>query len=517
MVTLTANGPDGRSTSTIDTTITISACGNNKAKLADNFYPDFQSAYQAATEGQIILLQALDFAEDLDLKQNMYITIRGGYNCDYSDNSGFSGMTTVKGALTIAGSGKVIIDKLTIGGSLTDQDVPWTPTNVFLPKMTINTTKSQQIASKEVYLTGTYMITDLNGHILHEGNLGIKGRGNSTWLMPKKPYKLKLEKSTVLLDMPANKHWVLLANYSDKTLLRNETAFELSRLLSMDYTPRSVFVELYLNGAYRGVYQLTEHVRIGTYRVDIDELTGDETGDDISGGYLIEVDAHRGENFCYDSSKTDMVFCLVNPETLMEPAWEQHKQYIVNYIDQVDEAIFGEQFMDEDTGYAAYIDIDSIIQYYLINELFKNVDGNLQVSTFLFKKRNGKLTFGPIWDFDIAIGNVDHATADKTDGWYIRNAPWFSRMFKDPVFGQKVKNRWAQMKTDGTLDALLLYIDSRAAYLENAQANNFEKWPILSIYVWPNRIVTGSYGGEINAMKEWLQARIVWLDAQLSN
>jgi hypothetical protein len=511
-VTLTASGAG--ETATIYKTITVSACSNNKAKLADNFYPDFLSAYTLTTGGQSILLQALDFAEDFNLTQNMDVTIRGGYNCDYSDNVN---MTTVTGKLIIGGNSKVTIDNIKIATIITEQDIPWTPTNVYLPIITINTTNAQQIASKEIYLTGTYRITDVNGDILHEGELGIKGRGHTTWSMPKKPYKLKLADSTALMGMPGNKHWVLLANYSDKTLLRNETAFELSRLLAPEYTPRSVFVELYLNGAYRGVYQLTEHVRIGKDRVNIPELKVTDTSEEnISGGYLIEVDERRGENYCFDSTKTTMVFCLANPETLLEPGWEQHKQYIVNYINQTDAAIFGEQFTDPATGYAAYIDVDSAIHYYLINELFKNVDGNLRVSTFLFKKRGGKLTFGPIWDFDIAIGNVNYNDADMTHGWYIRNAAWFKRMFEDPAFEQKVTARWAQMKKDGTLTALFQHIDSQAAFLNDAQVNNFEKWPILSIYVWPNRVVTGSYAGEINAMKEWLSDRIIWMDAQLS-
>ena len=386
----------------------------------------------------------------------------------------------------------------------------------YLPTITINTTNAQAITSKDVYVTGTYKTAGLDGATLHEGTLEIKGRGTSTWLMPKKPYRLKLTNSTALMGMPGNKHWVLLANYIDKTLMRNDMAFKLSRLLEMEYTPRSVHVELYLNGSYQGVYQLTEHVRIGQDRVNIPELkVTDTSGDKISGGYLIEVDDTRGEDFCFDSTKTSMVFCLSNPETLLERGWEQHKQYIVNYINQTDEAIFGDKFKDPDTGYTAYIDVDSAIHYYLISELFKNHDGNLRRSTFLFKKRNGKLFFGPIWDFDLAIGNVGYVSAGNPEGWYIRDAPWFKRMFEDPVFEQKVKTRWKQMKKAGMLDALFQHIDNLTVFFKDAQVNNFDKWPILSDWVWYNRVVTGSYQGEIDAMREWLTLRIDWIDAQL--
>lgn len=111
--------------------------------------------------------------------------------------------------------------------------------------------------------------------------------------------------------------------------------------------------------------------------MNIPELKKSDTAADlITGGYLIEVDERRGEAFCFDSVKTEMVFCLKNPETLLEPGWELQKQYIVNYIHQTDDAIFGDQFKDPDVGYAAFIDVDSAIQYYLINELYYNLDGN---------------------------------------------------------------------------------------------------------------------------------------------
>ena len=175
------------------------------------------------------------------------------------------------------------------------------------------------------------------------------------------------------------------------------------------------------------------------------------------------------------------------------------------------------QFKDPDTGYTAYIDVDSAIHYYLISELFKNHDGNLRRSTFLFKKRNGKLFFGPIWDFDLAIGNVGYVSAGNPEGWYIRDAPWFKRMFEDPVFEQKVKTRWKQMKKAGMLDALFQHIDNLTVFFKDAQVNNFDKWPILSVWVWYNRVVTGSYQGEIDAMREWLTLRIDWIDGQLSD
>lgn len=407
------------------------------------------------------------------------------------------------------------------GGSFSSKhSTEWSPATTYLPTMTINTKDSQDITSKEVYIEGDYKIQDLDSRILHEGSMEIKGRGNATWTMPKKPYRIKLTKKAALMGMPENKHWVLLANYADKTLLRNDVAFQLSSMLGMEYTPRSVFVELYLNGSYRGVYQLTEHIRIDKNRVNIPELAvTDTSADAISGGYLIEVDARRGEDFCFDSTRTSMVFCLSNPETLLEEGWEQQRAYIVNYINQTEEAIFGENFKDPGTGYAAYLDVDSAVNFYLINELLKNIDGVLLLSTFLYKKRDGKLTFGPIWDFDLSTGNSkfypSNVTVRYPEGWYSRSAPWFTRMFEDPVFEQKVKTRWKQMKTEGMFDTLFLHIDDQAAYLKDAQINDIHKWPVSA----SDALEYGykdSYQGNIDAMKEWLAKRITWMDAQLS-
>ena len=405
-------------------------------------------------------------------------------------------------------------------GSTAPTAVDPAPTGVVatsLPALAIDVAGAATVTSKDEYLSAAYRLTDSVGGVQQEGVLEIKGRGNSTWnLFPKKPYRLKLVSSAPLLAMPASRHWVLLANYSDKTLTRNESVFELSRMMGMEYTPRARDVELTLNGAYQGIYQLVEHIRIAPARVNIPELeVGDTTASAISGGYLLEVDERRGEDFCFDSRETRMVFCAKSPETLNEPAWSRHRAYLTDYIAKVDDAIFGAHFADPATGYAAYVDVESMINYFLINELVKNVDGNLRLSTFLYKKRDGKLHFGPVWDFDIAIGNVNYDGADRVDGWHVRTAPWFSRLFQDPAFEGRVKARWRQMRADRTVDRMLEHMSTRQRYLGAVQVRNFERWPILGSWVWPNRVVTGTYNGEGIAMRDWLARRRAWMDAEL--
>jgi hypothetical protein len=385
-----------------------------------------------------------------------------------------------------------------------------------LPILDLQTMGGAAITSTEVYVTGTYRLSDTTTAVLNAGALEIRGRGNTTWSMPKKPYRVKLGTSAPLMGMPSSRHWVLLANFSDKTLMRNDVAFEFSRALGMEYAPRSRFVEVQLNGAYQGIYQLTEHVRIAPERVNIPELkASDTTAATISGGYLLEVDERSGEPFCFRSTMTRMVFCAKEPEALGEPAWARQRAYLTTYMQQVDQSILGPRFTDPQQGYQAFIDVESAVSYYLLNELFKNVDGNLRLSTYLYKKRGGKLHFGPVWDFDLAIGNVNYANADKTDGWYIRTAAWFDRLFQDPAFASRVVTRWNQLTTDGTLTRLDDYIQARKTYLGRVQVRNFERWPILSTWVWPNRVVTGSYDGEVAAMQNWLWQRRLWLAGQL--
>ncbi len=385
-----------------------------------------------------------------------------------------------------------------------------------LPLLSLSTDGGVDITSKEVYLPGTYALKDEKGLVLVSGVTEVKGRGNYTWGFPKKPYHIKLAANTSLLGMPANRHWVLLANYVDKTLLRNDITFQMSRQIGMEYTPRSTFVDVELNGVYQGVYQLTEHVRIAPDRVNIPELkAGDVDPARITGGYLIEVDETRGEAFCFDSLRSGMTFCLKNPEKLLEAGWEDKRAYIEGYIAQTEDAIFAPDFADPVTGYAAYLDVDSAVNYYLINELVKNADGALRRSTFLAKKRGGKLTFGPLWDFDLALGNYQGPGAETSD-WLIRSAPWFERMFQDPAFEAKVKAKWALLKSSGQLKDIVTYIDQRAFYLSKVQARNFQTWDILFVIVWPNPVATGSYAGEVTVMKDWLRARIAWMDAELS-
>jgi CotH kinase protein len=387
------------------------------------------------------------------------------------------------------------------------------PQRVQLPVLRITTDNAAPIVSKEVYLNAQMsLVSNVVGAAAVNGGLQIRGRGNSTWdIHPKKPYRLKLTDKQSLLGMPSSKDWVLLANYSDKTLLRNAAAFDLGTRMDFPWTPRSMFVEVYLNDRYDGVYQLMENIKVAKDRVNMDELAETDVGaDKITGGYLLEVD-FREDGQTMHSSIDDLPIVFQSPE---EPVPAQ-EAYIKGYINEFETVLHSSGFADPATGYAAYIDVDSFVRWYLVNEVFRNVDANMWSSCWMYKPRGGKLFMGPLWDYDLAAGNANYADAFKTEGWHIRNAQWFSRLFEDPAFVARVKLRWNEIKAD-ELPAMFAGITTGSARLQQPQLNNFQRWPILETYVWPNYTIPGSYAGEIGQLNAWLNARIAWMDRQIN-
>jgi hypothetical protein len=381
------------------------------------------------------------------------------------------------------------------------------PTTHGLPVMYLTTADGAPVVSKDEYITG-HMSLDPGGANAYEGDLQIKGRGNSTWYMPKKPYRIKLNSKAPLFGSPTSKDWALLANYSDKTLLRNTVAMELSRRMGLAYTPRTQPVEVYLNGEYEGAYQLIESIKIDANRVNITKMAATDTsGDALTGGYLMEIDQRRDQPVHFDSSQ-GVAISFQDPEL---PTPEQ-LAYFQGYIQDFETALFGSDFADSSTGYAAYIDADTFLNWYLVNELFSNVDSYFYSSCWIYKDRLGKLCMGPAWDFDLGAGNVDYADCRYPDNWWTRRSPWHTRLFEDPAFAQKAKDRWNAVKAT-QIDTLLAYIDQHATAMNQAQQNNFQRWPILGVYVWPNPIIPGTYAGEVTQLKTWLTHRIEWMDA----
>ncbi len=385
------------------------------------------------------------------------------------------------------------------------------PRRVNLPVLRITTDNLAPIVSRDEYLDGQMSLeSNIVGEPAVIGGIQVRGRGNSTWdLFPKKPYRLKLADRQPLLGMPSSRDWVLLANYSDKTMLRNALAMQLGTAIGMPWAPRSAFVEVYINDRYEGVYQLIENIKIAAGRVEIDELDEDDVAADVvTGGYLLEVDFRR-DGYTIETAHEQLPIVFQDPE---EPAQAQ-EAYVRDYLDGFETVLRSGDFADPATGYAAYIDVDSFVRWFLVNEVFRNYDARMATSCWMYKPRGGKLHMGPLWDFDIAAGNINYGDGFLTSGWWVRDAPWFSRLFEDPAFAARARQIWNEMRAE-QLPQMLLSLRTRAASLQQAQLNNFQRWPTLEVYVWPNFRIPGSYEGELDYLESWLTARIAWMDSQ---
>lgn len=367
------------------------------------------------------------------------------------------------------------------------------------------TTTPGAALTETVYQAGQVTIDPNGNGVGFSGAMNIKLRGNTTRFKPKKPFKIKLDSPASLLGMPADREWVLLANYLDKTLMRNTLAFEMGQRIGLVYTPRSQTVELFLNGRDLGTYQLTEQIKSSPGRLNI-------RADDITGGYLLELD-HRKDGRVVQTSRGI-------PYVLKEPALPTPDQlnYITRHMQEIEDVLYSRNFADPLLGYAKYLDVDEFVNWYLINEITKNADAAKLTSIYFYKSAGQKLAIGPIWDFDRAFGNLNYSNAQYPTGWWIRTeSPWYARLFQDPAFEARVKSRWRQLRTLGLdKNSLLKMVDQEAAALDDMQTHNFTIWNILDKDIPPNRVVTGSYEGEIKVMKDWLSARMDWMDQQLS-
>jgi len=380
-----------------------------------------------------------------------------------------------------------------------------------IPILYIYTADSVEVTSKDNYINGKVFI-NTNGLYNQEQNniaLQIKGRGNSTWDKPKKPYRLKFTSKAPMLGMATAKNWVLLANYSDKTLIRTSMAFDLGTKIGADYTFQGRFVELVMNNKHLGNYFLTSQVEVNENRVNIPELKKSNTSaTDITGGYLLELDQRRDSDPKFETSRK-LPFTIKSPEDIST----QQFDYIKNYIQQTEDVINAEDFSAN--GYEKYINVESFINWYIVQEVTSNEDAKDFSSIFFYKDRNGKLGLGPLWDFDLAAGNNNYSNSRYPTGWWIKNGPWFSHLFKDPKFVAKLKIRWNAVKAK-ELKEIPATIDKTAKYIDLSQHENFLRWPILDTYVWPNQFVLGTYPKEVDQLKKWLNERISWLDGQIN-
>ena len=372
-----------------------------------------------------------------------------------------------------------------------------------LPVISIATENWAEITSKDDYVNGTVSIDGGREFAdMADTSMKIRGRGNSTWQHPKKPYQMKLSDKSEFLGMPSKKKWLFIAEYSDKTMLRNTIAFEMGYISQLDWTPKSTFAEVYINDSYNGTYNITEKVEEGSQRVAIGDT-----------GYLLEIDQPQRLDPDDISFRTGNFLLNIKSPDVVQDSSEYN--YIRNYINEFENVLMSAQYRDSVNGYQKYINVDSFIDWYLISEITKNVDSKSFSSIYLNLIPGEKINMGPLWDFDLSFGNVDYADSRYAEGFWVKDHPWYSRLFLDPAFVAKIKTRFAYFKQNQQF--ILDKIDNHAKNLQWAQQENDDKWNTIGRYVWPNPVVFETYDEEVEHLKSWYIERMNWLETAYSN
>ena len=365
-----------------------------------------------------------------------------------------------------------------------------------------------------------------------ECRISIEIRGSSSAFFDKKSYNIETQQengdnlNTPLLGLPKENDWILYGPYSDKSLLRNAVAFSFAGSMGR-YASRFKFCELVLNGEYQGLYMLMEKIKRDKNRVDIAKLTADENdSENVSGGYIIKVDKQEGEFDGWTSysnpprsSWKPIFFQYVYPK--YDTITAAQKDYIQNYIMDFEKALNKSVFRDAVRGYKPFIDVTSFVDMFIINELTKDIDA-YRYSTFMYKDKDGPLVMGPVWDYNLGFGNVDYGSegAMETPGWMYNTGGarmyWFPRMMTDRAFKERLRDRWFELRRGAlSTERVHALVDSLAALIEEAQARNFQRWRVLGKYLWPNSFVGETWQQELDFLLNWIDERLVWMDANM--
>lgn len=379
--------------------------------------------------------------------------------------------------------------------------------NTGLPVVVIETPNNATIPPKTAdWLENTKIkILNSDGTVNYESAVdNIRGRGNSTWGYPKKPYAMKLNKKASILNMPKHKRWVLLANWMDRTMLRNRVAFKISESTGLDWTPRGEFVEVILNGKHVGNYYLCEQIKIDENRVNIHEMEDtDIEGDAITGGYLMELDVYFDEVNKFKSSIKNLPYMFKEPDE--EALNTQQFEYMKNYINTLETALYDDNLYAT-RAYENYLDVNSFIDWWLVHELTKNGEPNHPKSSYMHKDKLGKLKAGPVWDFDWGT------FTPETSNTIVTNALYYDKLFQDSEFKAKVKERWMLLKADFL--NITTFIEEEKNYLSKSADINIQLWPISSR---ENGDETMSFEKAVERMKASYNDRIQKLDNFINN
>lgn len=370
----------------------------------------------------------------------------------------------------------------------------------------------------------------------YNGIVGIELRGNTSQGYEKKAYDLETRDSqgedlaVSLMGMPEEADWALIAPLNDKTLMRDVLAYTWAAR-AMPWAPRTRYCELVLDGDYKGVYVLLESIKRDNNRVDLPKA-GD-SGDALSGGYILRMDKPSASG-----PLGDWKSAYAPAPGAWQETWFQHfypksadispaqAAYIRDYITRFEDMLMQSDYSKR---YPDWIERQSWIDYLLLQELTKNTDA-FRLSSYFYKQRDsrgGKLFMGPVWDFNISLGIGDYCEGQNPAGWireFNEVCPddrwlvhfWWEKLWQDSTFRQQTATRWRALRAGPWRDERLLAdVDSLASRLGEARIRNFQRWPVIGTYIWPNAFVGNSYEAELQYLKQWLLQRTAWLDAQM--
>ncbi len=382
-----------------------------------------------------------------------------------------------------------------------------------IPVITIVTETGGDVESKEDYIRAEFTLKGEDGRDIEVGSMRIRGRGNATWKMEKKSYRLKFDDDVCLMHPELgdtdNKDWTLLANHCDKSLIRNHVAMSLGRELDgIEWSPYSELVEVYLNGEYRGIYMLSEQIEVGKQRIDIE----DGEKDDI--GFLIELDGYatgeyNRDMFTVNGQKYTVKSDINDTDQVI--AMKLHLEAILNTLKEGDR-----------DKVEAVLDIDSAVDMYLLQESMRNLDTGWSSFFLYFYEPHGKLYFGPPWDFDLSSGNSYNCHEKKglyvghkidQDGFYVSTTnQWFGALLSHKWFREAVRDRFNEKSAD-----LIDVVNSCCNYAyDNMDTldRNFEAWDIFDELINQEPVpvmILKSCTANVDYLADWFVERQAWL------
>jgi hypothetical protein len=382
-----------------------------------------------------------------------------------------------------------------------------------LPVVSIHTRDNQAPYDKEHEIEAYISIVSNDGQKLLSDTATIRERGNYSRSFPKKPYRIKFAHKHHVLGSPAKaRKWTLINNYGDKTLMRNQLAFELSRMMQMPYTPFCAYVDVVLNGDYKGCYQLCDQIEVRPNRVEVAEMTqSDNSGDALTGGYLIEADAYAYEeqSMFWSNNGTGV--------TIKYPKEDSITYTQANYIER--------HYNKMEANWRRYLDLNTFMRHFLVGELSGNTD--TYWSVYFYKLRsNDTLFVGPVWDFDLAFENDDRTYPINSHSDYIYRTCGSTTgnlrelvdniVVKSTLNKRILRNLWADLRRAGLTEMYMTqYIDEQEALLMQSQRLNFLRWPIMNTYVHQNPLLWGSYEAEVDNVRRYMTERFEWMDNKL--